>query len=551
MFLIFKADVELWRLIFHKMIDSYADKTHLITVLNTRNGNTETVLHILSKRDTMLDLVEYLLCLGVDISVCNASGETPIEVAWRFSMTIYNFYLLTTNGTTSTTPSITAIENNQQQQQRRKPKNSFSGLSTSTTLRQTSINTSKNQQQQQRANFSSNNDATTAASIRQTRASLGLSQTIDYTGFFKDGSSSSDSGGSSESDDNDECSLERKVTSMNRSMFRRLDEISSPPSTSQPSTNKNNKPQQKLDKTTKKRKRNIEKMKKQYNKQTLINAHLFKQHDQQRRRRKRLKMMDVTTSSSDEDSTKTSKNSSNGGTSSSGDSHEGDTSGTDNNSCSGSRSSSSSSSGEELDDIVKSLKQRNHNTERHQMTIEGDGETNHVKTLREQNWTAITIKDDEDEHGGSNEMSTNDREEFDHADKTNYDDANDAVSDKGIEIQSGYHGNEMFEETKNESSEDSERYIFSDDNHDDDDDDDDDDGDGDIEGEKQQEKDKMAKEEILRKICRSIQRMYTLYEMEPSLSQKGINRILYFLVLRQFCKDHLLASIPKMLYLLL
>ena len=85
----------------------------------------------------------------------------------------------------------------------------------------------------------------------------------------------------------------------------------------------------------------------------------------------------------------------------------------------------------------------------------------------------------------------------------------------------------------------------------DDDDDDDDDGDGDIEGEEQQEKDKMAKEEILRKICRSIQRMYTLYEMEPSLSQKGINRILYFLVLQQFCKDHLLASIPKMLYLLL
>jgi len=247
-----------------------------------------------------------------------------------------------------------------------------------------------------------------------------------------------------------------------------------------------------------------------------------------------MKMMDVTTFSSDEDSAKTGKNGSSGGTSSSGDRSDGNTSGADNNNCSGSRSSPSSSSGEELDDIVKSLQQRNHNTERYQITTEEDGEMSSVTTLSERNQIAIAMEDDEDEHSGSeqspvidigrNQMSTNDSSSlsFDHAggleslrnniiDQTNYDDANDAFSDKRMEIQSEYHGNnERFGETKDQSSEDSEGNIFSDDDDDDDD----------YEGEKQQEKDKMAKEEILRKICKSIQTMYTLYEMEPSSNQK-------------------------------
>lgn len=73
----------------------YPDKIHLISVLNWTNAeDEETVLHILSRRDTMMNLIEYLLCLGVDLSVANACGDTAVEIAWRFSMPIYNFYKL-------------------------------------------------------------------------------------------------------------------------------------------------------------------------------------------------------------------------------------------------------------------------------------------------------------------------------------------------------------------------------------------------------------------------------------------------------------------------
>ena len=244
-----KGDVELWRQIFHKMIDSYADKTHLISVLNSTNGNTETVLHMLSKRDSMLDLVEYLLCLGVDLSVCNANGETAVEVAWRFSMTIYNFYHLTTSSGGSNTQHC--------------PINASSRGS----LKPTSSNNTSLLQQQ--CNIPSTSDDA-AVSIRTTRASLGLSQTKDYTEFFKDGSSSDNDG----EDSDHECSLKRKVSAMNRSLIERLNEIS-------PVKKKKKKKQKKL-----------------YN----------NQQNQHQQKRKRLKMMDT----SDERNSSSSSSSSSG-----------------------------------------------------------------------------------------------------------------------------------------------------------------------------------------------------------------------------------------------
>lgn len=484
------------------MIDSYADKTRLITVLNTRNGNTDTVLHILSKRDSMLDLVEYLLCLGVDISVCNASGETPVEVAWRFSMSIYNYYLLTTTGTSS--PPVPATESNYQQQ-RNPRKNSFTRAAS--TSRQTSIiNTSLQPQQynQQHENILSNfvanagaaTPTTTSVSIR-TRASLGLSQTIDYTGFFKEGSSSSSDNGSEESED-EECSHKRKVTSMNRSLIRRLDEMSS---SSTPTINKNKEKQKLVTAKTTKRKRNFQNMKRQHKKQT--NAYQLKHHHHQRQRRKRLRMMEISTSS-DEDSSKTSGSST-------------------------SSSNSSTSSDGKLDDIVKYVEQRNNGT-RNQIIVR-DEDTGGLKTLQQsqQNKIAIITKDEYSDSEKSlmmdierNQISTPVTErEVDHVDglesprrrnidQIDYDSVNE-FSNEGMVFQSGYREKvEDVAKAKRSSSKDFEDTIFTND----------DDGNASEEGERQ-ENDKIAKEEILRKICKSIQTMYTLYEMEPPSSSSN------------------------------
>jgi len=175
-----KCDLELWKQVFYKMIDCALDKEQLVATLNLANSDGETALHMLSKRDEMIDLVEYLLCLGVDISVTNTNGESAVEVAWRFSMPIYNFYHL--------------IES-----------------------------TGIGEIQGRNKSFTNKLNISCSSEPRTTRASLGLSETKDYTEFFKEEAISENENCSG---DDDNCTLKRKLTHMNASLIDRLNEIS-------------------------------------------------------------------------------------------------------------------------------------------------------------------------------------------------------------------------------------------------------------------------------------------------------------------------------------
>lgn len=90
-----KSDVPFWKEILNKMV-IVIDDTRLLDGLNCQNSNGETILHILSANDDLLDIIHSLLCYGANFNIVNCRQEKPIDIAWKFSIAVYNLYKVIT-----------------------------------------------------------------------------------------------------------------------------------------------------------------------------------------------------------------------------------------------------------------------------------------------------------------------------------------------------------------------------------------------------------------------------------------------------------------------
>ena len=87
-----KSDIVFWKEVFHTMLDAFEDNTYLVSVLNFTNNVGDTVLHLLAKRDALQDLAEHVVVLGADMETPNNDGKTPCEIAWKYSLPVYNAF---------------------------------------------------------------------------------------------------------------------------------------------------------------------------------------------------------------------------------------------------------------------------------------------------------------------------------------------------------------------------------------------------------------------------------------------------------------------------
>lgn len=86
-----KKNVLFWRSIFKKMINLITD-LNLDDILDSKDQDGNTILHILSKNDSFLDLVGILLSAGADLRLKNIEKESPVDVAKSFAPAIYNSF---------------------------------------------------------------------------------------------------------------------------------------------------------------------------------------------------------------------------------------------------------------------------------------------------------------------------------------------------------------------------------------------------------------------------------------------------------------------------
>lgn len=90
-----KPDTFFWKEIMNKMV-MVIDDSRLLDGLNCQNADGDTILHILSANDDLLDLINSLLCYGANFNIVNKRQEKPIDIAWNFSIAVYNLYKVIT-----------------------------------------------------------------------------------------------------------------------------------------------------------------------------------------------------------------------------------------------------------------------------------------------------------------------------------------------------------------------------------------------------------------------------------------------------------------------
>jgi len=90
-----KADMSFWKEIMNKMV-MVIDDCRLLEGLNCQNTDGDTILHILSANDDLLELIHSLLCYGANFNIVNKRQEKPIDIAWNFSIAVYNLYKVIT-----------------------------------------------------------------------------------------------------------------------------------------------------------------------------------------------------------------------------------------------------------------------------------------------------------------------------------------------------------------------------------------------------------------------------------------------------------------------
>lgn len=122
---------KLWKDALCKMVNEVSSMDYYVDeLLNYQDKNGRTLLHTLVKQDKLIRIVEYIVSCGADIGLENNRGETAKELAWRYSLSIYNLLM-------------------------------------KVTLKYNSYRCVTDQE-------------------KRTRASQGLSETIDYTQFFEE-----------------------------------------------------------------------------------------------------------------------------------------------------------------------------------------------------------------------------------------------------------------------------------------------------------------------------------------------------------------------------
>ena len=85
-----KKEIEFWKEVMSKMISSVKDDTLRRRILNYRDEDGDTILHIIAKQEKVIDVIEYLIYSGADLTLTNNADETPLEISWRYSMSVYN-----------------------------------------------------------------------------------------------------------------------------------------------------------------------------------------------------------------------------------------------------------------------------------------------------------------------------------------------------------------------------------------------------------------------------------------------------------------------------
>lgn len=86
-----KKEIDFWKPIIKKMIRETENREQGRCILNRKDKEGNTILHMLSKREELLDIIEYVVYRGAEINVANESGETPLDLSWRYALSIYNF----------------------------------------------------------------------------------------------------------------------------------------------------------------------------------------------------------------------------------------------------------------------------------------------------------------------------------------------------------------------------------------------------------------------------------------------------------------------------
>ena len=73
-----KTDLMFWKEMMNKMV-IMIDDSRLLHGLNFQNVNGDTMLHILSGNDDLLDLIHSLLCYGANFNIVNTRQEKPMK----------------------------------------------------------------------------------------------------------------------------------------------------------------------------------------------------------------------------------------------------------------------------------------------------------------------------------------------------------------------------------------------------------------------------------------------------------------------------------------
>lgn len=90
-----KQHIPYWTDIMNKMVSCLCDDS-LLPVLNSQDANGDSIIHILSAREDLVEIIQSLLACGANFNIVNLKKEKPIDIAWKFSMTIYNLYRIIT-----------------------------------------------------------------------------------------------------------------------------------------------------------------------------------------------------------------------------------------------------------------------------------------------------------------------------------------------------------------------------------------------------------------------------------------------------------------------
>jgi len=90
-----KQDFLFWKEVMNKMVTSI-DDSNLVEVLNSQDVNGDSIIHILSTNGDVLDIIHSLLCCGANFNIMNYRKEKPIDIAWKYSIAVYNLYRVIT-----------------------------------------------------------------------------------------------------------------------------------------------------------------------------------------------------------------------------------------------------------------------------------------------------------------------------------------------------------------------------------------------------------------------------------------------------------------------